>query len=216
MSDAGALLCTISPSPTHNSGPLFRVHPPNQARGTSLPSPASCVRTGASLKKRQWEGGREREAGENTRRDRVSLQGTGLQPADPWRVLFVCERMWYRRRVFPLDTYTTAARGRGCGWAPQPALTRDLKQRAWAKPLPHCPGITTPGSVLVVRLRSPQSQAGSLPLCGRSALLHTSASKTPVKWLYNPDLCVYWGLRKCVCAGEEGGAFKNLAKLNGL
>ena len=96
------------------------------------------------------------------------------------------------------------------------SAARKRDKELWPNPSHTAQELQLQGSVQVVRLRSLQSQGGSLPLCGWSALLHTPASKTPVKRLYNPDLYVYWALRKYVCAGEEGGAFNNLAKLNVL
>lgn len=105
-------------------------------------------------------------------------------------------------------TYTHSRRaGQGCGRASfkhtPPALASLSAPRRRNKELQPNPSHTAQelqlwGPLQAVRLRRPQSREGSLPLCGRSALLHTSK---PVKWLCDTDLCVPGGPEEMCARG---------------
>ena len=109
---------------------------------------------------------------------------------------------------------TRAAAGRRASTTHQPWLP-DLLRGEETKSFSRTPPTLFRNCIARVfpsgQASQPPEQDGSLPLCGWSALLHTSASKpTPAKWLYNPDLSVHWGQRKC---GERGGGYPKLGKI---
>lgn len=195
------------------------------ARGSSIAAPEARPLHPPQAGGKETLGGWEetRSWGTDTSRGRVSFPGATLQPRDPRRVLLVSERKWCLARIFPLDTHAHArGAGQGCGCAPlkhtSPALAprshprRRNKgpQRNLSTLLRNCYPGAWPGG----QSAGPQSRDGSPPLCGWSALLHTSAPQTPVKRLrILTYVCVGDGGRVCVC---EGGAYKKLGKLNVL
>ena len=129
----------------------------------------------------------------------------------------MCERMWCRRRVFPLDTYTPGPwRGNGGAggrrtstphkpWLPD--LLQGEETKSFSRTPPTLPGNCNAGSPSVRSgCAAPRAGMGVCPSVA-GVRCFTPLPQSPVKWLYNPDLSVYWGQRKSmyVWRGEEGG-----------
>lgn len=131
----------------------------------------------------------------------------------------VWEKEWCRLRVFPLGTETHArepdagavgaAQAPHQPWLPNPLQRGETKTFGRAPPPPTAQELQLRGAAHAV------SRDESLPLCGCSALLHTSA-KTE-KWLFSFSITLTY-----VCAGDGGivrvggEGIRNLAKLNVL